>query len=242
MNFPPLTLISLVLLECILSWLFIRFFNKGNLRVLGLGPNSKNLVDFLLFILIGALSFFLDYGANILLRHDHWIPYSGQVPIVQRIGLIFFGALFEELIFHGILFYMLVKKAGTINAIWISSLAFGIFNAINYQLWGHWTEFIKVLFLTGILGFVYGYGFIKSGSMVTALALHFGANLIAALLFTNQMNAGLLILSHPENIKPLSFSLSLMVKILPALSTLILGMACIRIRNRNTEPLSGPGQ
>ena len=72
------------------------------------------------------------------------------------------SVLYEELIFRGVLFYILIKKLGALKALIISSVAFGIYHWFTYEILGNVPAMIYVFFFTGVVGMLYGYGYIKT--------------------------------------------------------------------------------
>jgi uncharacterized protein len=94
------------------------------------------------------------------------------------------SVLFEELIFRGVIFYILIKKFGALPAITISALAFGFYHWFSYEIIGNVQQMIIVFFITGIMGLLYAYGYAKTYSLYIPVAIHFGWNFTQGFVFS----------------------------------------------------------
>lgn len=167
------------------TWLILKLTNT-KLSVLGLKPTFIRLKQFgagLAFASIGALFYYLlsiwflearvevnsNYGAMDLIEAAFWTLRS---------------VLFEELIWRGILLYLLIKYFGVRNGIILSAISFGIFHWFSYEIIGNYQQMISVFLLTGIAGIMFGYAYALTGSLYLPVSLHFGWNFITIVIFS----------------------------------------------------------
>ncbi|HEX5686134.1 MAG TPA: CPBP family intramembrane glutamic endopeptidase [Ideonella sp.] len=78
------------------------------------------------------------------------------------------GNFVEELVFRGYLLIVLARWVGTVGAIWLLALPFGLFHfpGLDPLALG------KMLLTTGAMHFVYAYAWIATRSLAAAVALH----------------------------------------------------------------------
>lgn len=176
-----------IVVQLTLSWLIIWWFDKGNLSVLGWQPTVVRLRHFLLFSLVTSACCASGFGLRIYAGQEIWErnPALTMNQTLSAIGWNIKSVLFEELIFRGALFYILWKKLGATKAMIISSTAFGIYHWFSQELWGNTTQMVIVFLLTGIMGMVYAYGYVKTKSLYVPCAIHFGWNITQGFVFSH---------------------------------------------------------
>lgn len=178
-----------IIIQLLISWLIIWLFEKGNLNVLGFYPTKKRLLGFAVFFIFTALCCSSDFFMRMLFAKQQW-----QLNPKLTAGLIWEGVwwniksvLFEELIFRGVLFYILIKKLGPVKAIIISSIAFGIYHWFSHGVIGNPTQMAITFVITGTMGLVYAYGYAKTFSLYVPSAIHLGWNLTTSVIFSNSI-------------------------------------------------------
>lgn len=170
-----------------ISWLIIWWYEKGDLRVLGLLPSKKRVKKFSFFLIVGAACSSLTF----LLRHyialQSWElnPEFSLSTVLDGTWFMIKSVLFEELIFRGVLFYILIKKIGTIRAVVVSSIAFGIYHWFSFEVWGDGWQMLITFLATGLAGVIYAYGYAKTFSLYVPIALHIGWNIVNMVIFSN---------------------------------------------------------
>lgn len=176
-----------IIVQLLISWLIIWLFEKGNLNVLGFYPTKKRLVGFAVFFIVTALCCSSDFFMRMLFAKQPWElnPNLTANLIVTGIWWNIKSVLFEELIFRGVLFYILIKKWGHTKAIIISAVAFGIYHWFSHEVIGNITQMAITFLITGTMGLVYAYAYSKTFSLYYPIAIHFGWNLTGSVLFSN---------------------------------------------------------
>jgi len=92
--------------------------------------------------------------------------------------------MFEELIFRGVLLYILIKKIGPTKAVIISAIGFGIYHWYSHEVMGNPMAMIITFVTTGAMGLVYAYGYAKTFSLYIPIAIHLGWNLVRSVVFS----------------------------------------------------------
>ena len=175
-----------ILVQLLLSWLIIWLFEKGNLNVLGFYPTKKRLIGFALFFIVTALCCSSDFFMRMIFAKQQWElnPKLTANLIVTGIWWNIKSVLFEELIFRGVLFYILIKKLGHSKAIIISAIAFGMYHWFSHEVIGDIKQMAITFVVTGTMGLVYAYAYSKTFSLYFPIAMHLGWNLTGSVIFS----------------------------------------------------------
>lgn len=176
-----------IIIQLALSWVLVWFFDRSNLSVLGLMPTKERLQHFVMFLFTAAAFSASGFGLKMWIGEQRW-----QLNPEWTTGLIASGVwfniksvLYEELIFRGALFYILIKKLGSTKAIWISSTAFGMYHWFSQGSLGNPMGMLITFVLTGAMGLVLAYGYTKTQSLYIPIAIHFGWNAVQQVIFSN---------------------------------------------------------
>ena len=175
-----------ILVQLIISWLIIWLFEKGNLKVLGFYPTKKRLIGFACFLYgYRHLLLFRFFYADAFCRTALGVkPKAHCQPYFNRIWWNLKSVLFEELIFRGVLFYILIKKLGHTKAIIISAIAFGVYHWFSHETIGKPVQMLITFLTTGTMGLVYAYAYSKTFSLYYPIAIHLGWNLTSSVIFS----------------------------------------------------------
>lgn len=190
----------------ILSWGLIHFVEKENLYVLGVTPPDKRLGQFLLSVFAVLLIRIIISGLDTLIVNAEWV-HNPLTPAQRYLDALIYhvrSALTEELIFRGVLLYILIKRLGPGWGIGISGMAFGAYHIFSYGLYNAGIfPVIHTILLTGLVGVVWAYAYNRSGSILVPLGLHLGWNYFEALVYSANPFGRLLFMqtssTEPEN-------------------------------------------
>lgn len=176
-----------ILVELMLSWIILWFFDKSSLLTLGIVPTQKHLLDLIFGLLassmIGGLGFYLVVYVS-----------KSSLEINPKFTIsIFFDSLFwmlksvlyEELIYRGALLYIAIKKLGINKACILSAIAFGIYHWFSYGAFGHIPQMMYIFILTGFAGALFAYSFAYTSSLWLPIGLHLGWNVITSIIFSH---------------------------------------------------------
>jgi uncharacterized protein len=225
-----------ILVQLIISWLLVWWFERGNLNILGWKPNERRLIDFVLFLVIAALCSLSGFLLRMYVSEQRWRlnPEINSLIILEGSWFTLKSVLFEELIFRGALFYMLIKKIGASKAIIISSVAFGIYHWFSHELWGNPIQMAIEFVITGSMGLIFAYAYAKTGSLYVPIAIHLGWNLMQMVVFSgNTIGNQIFVEVLPRPIVTVSYFNFFVVMLFPMVS--VLGINFILLR-RYKEP------
>ena len=214
-----------IVIQLAISWLVVWLFEKGNLNCLGLLPAKKRLADFGLFFIITAACSALGFLLQILIAKQSWQlnPDISFLLILKGIWFVVKAVLFEELIFRGVLLYVLIKKIGATKAIVISAVAFGIYHWFSHELWGNPVQMAIEFFTSGAMGLVLAYGYAKTKSLYVPVAIHFGWNIVQMVVFSgNTIGEQVFIEVRPRPVVTVSYFSYFIMLLLPIVSCLVI--------------------
>lgn len=178
-----------ILAQLLISWLIIWLFEKGNLSFFGFFPTKKRMIGFVIFFIVTAICCSSDFFMRMQFANQQWElnPKLTATLVITGIWWNIKSVLFEELIFRGILFYILIKKLGHTKAIIISAIAFGIYHWFSHEVYGNPVQMVITFIVTGTMGFVYAYSYAKTFSLYYPIAIHLGWNLTSSVIFSKSI-------------------------------------------------------
>jgi len=227
-----------ILVQLAISWLIIWWFEKGNLSFLGLMPTRKRLLDFALFFFIAAICGASGFLLKSLIAKQSWMlnPELGLLLILKGVWFTIKATLFEELIFRGVLLYILIKKLGTTWAIVVSAVAFGVYHWFSHELWGNPQQMAIEFLGTGLMGLVLAYGYAKSFSLYIPIAIHLGWGIIQMVVFTgNTIGNQLLVEVMPRPIVTISYFSYYFMQFFPLVSCLVINGWLLRKHKQSPQ-------
>jgi CAAX protease family protein len=216
-----------------ISWLIVWLFEKKNLSVLGFYPSKRHLIDFILFFCIAAASCSLGFLMKIYFSGQVWQlnPALSASLILDGIWWNIKSVLFEELIFRGVLLYILIKRLGSLKAIIISAIAFGIYHWFSFGVIGSIVPMIVTFMTTATMGLLLAYGYSKTFSLYVPIAIHFGWNLTQIFIFSQgPIGNGVLVAANEDSFRTDSYFVFFLVTFLPML--LALGISFWLLKNK----------
>jgi len=220
-----------ILVQLALSWLIIWIFEKGNLSVLGLRPTKRRIFDFFLFLVITAVCCASGFFLRMYLAKEQWElnPGLNFKLILDGIWWNVKSVMFEELIFRGVIFYILIKKLGMIPAIVISAAAFGIYHWFSFEVFGNVQQMIFIFIITGLMGALYAYGYAKTYSLYIPIAIHLGWNFTHGFVFSQgSIGNGIFIPVKGQPAVQVSYFIYFCVTFLPMLAAWLINFFILR--------------
>ena len=199
-----------ILVELLVSWLLLKYLYSQDLKVLGFCAKSKPL--FLCLAAPMLYLFILYSGIAYLVENPYKFNQNYTLEdFLRSFYYVLKAVVFEELIFRGALLYILVNYCGKTKAAFISATAFGIYHWFSYGIIGQLFEMLKVLFSTGVIGYLFACIWIKTGKIAFPIALHFAYNFTVMIIFSKEKNIGMQLLvktcvvdpARPEGILPM---------------------------------------
>jgi membrane protease YdiL (CAAX protease family) len=230
-----------IVIQLLISWLLIRLFDKGSLQVLGFYPAKKRLSGFVLFFMVTALCCSADFFMRMAFARQQWEinPDLTANLILTGIWWNIKSVLFEELIFRGVLLYMLIKKLGPAKAIAVSAIAFGIYHWYSHEVIGNIPQMAITFVTTGFMGLIYAYGYAKTFSLYIPVAIHLGWNLTRSVVFSETVIGDqLLVQVKPVPEVTVSYFIYFCIIYLPMLGALLVNF--FMLQKMQQQPIPRP--
>jgi membrane protease YdiL (CAAX protease family) len=152
----------------------VRIFERGTLSDLGLGWSPTAGREFLVGVLAGISAAVLVLGLPLLFRVAHFEsapavdhPWSGFFFVSV---LLLFGAMGEEMLFHGYAFQLLLRSTSPFATILPVSILFGAAH------WGNLNATLGGVINTVLWGVLLGWAYYRTGALWLSIGLHYGWN------------------------------------------------------------------
>lgn len=94
------------------------------------------------------------------------------------------SVIFEELLFRGVVLYLLIERLGKSKSILLMAVAFGIYHWFSYNILGQIVPMVAIFLGTGLMGYALGLAYAKTHTIWLPIAIHFGWNVINNTLFS----------------------------------------------------------
>jgi uncharacterized protein len=224
-----------IIVQLALSWVIVWFFEKGDLRFLGLYPSKKRLFDFLLFFIITGICCATGFFLKMLIAKQQWVinPDLNAPLILKGVWFNIKSVLFEELIFRGVLLYILIKKLGSTKAIIISAAAFGVYHWFSHELFGNIQAIAIEFIITGTMGLVLAYAYSKTYSLYIPIAIHLGWGIVQQTVFSDGPIGGQVFIEvMPRPVLTISIFSFLVMLLLPVISVLVIDYLILKKRKQ----------
>ena len=220
-----------------ISWLIIWLFEKGNLSVLGLTPTKNRLKYFTILFIVSAV---FSASAFLLRMYFAKEEYTISQSLTTKSILLetwfqIRTVLTEELLFRGVLLYILIKKIRQTKAIIISSVLFAALHFINAGVWGNLTQMIIVFTFTFSMGLLLAYSYARTFSLLIPFAIHYGWNLTQNYIFPDTATGNhIFTLAAPPPTVTISYVAFFTMLLLPKISVLIVDYLIVK-RHRQVD-------
>lgn len=225
-----------IIIQLVVSWLIVWLVEKKDLSVLGFYPSNRRVIDFILFFIIASVSCSLGFLLKMYFGDQVWQlnPSLSASLILNGIWWNLKSVLFEELIFRGVLLYILIKRIGALKGIIISSVAFGIYHWFSFGAIGSIVPMIVIFLMTGIMGLLLAYGYAKTYSLYVPIAIHLGWNITQTFIFSQgPIGNGVLISTNGNLFRTDSYFIFVVATFLPIGLVLLISFLLLRTKYRH---------
>jgi len=225
-----------IIVQLLISWGLIWLFEKRNLGVLGFYPTRRRLIDFGLFFIITAACASSGFFMRMYFG-ERWELNPAFTWKLLADGLWYNvkSVLFEELIFRGVILYIMIRRIGAVKAIIVSAVAFGIYHWFSYGVFGNPGAMTVIFIATGLAGLLYAYGYAKTFSLYIPCAIHLGWNFTSNFVFSDgNIGNGILIHTKPAYTVTVSWLVYFFVAYFSMILMLIVNYLLIK-RKRQAE-------
>ncbi len=227
-----------ILVQVFISFLLLYFFDQGKLEVLGIYPSKKRIGNAFVILLVSMIACSLGFILRIVFAKETWginTLFSFRL-LIDGIWWNIKSVLFEELIFRGVLLFLMIKWIGKNYALLISSIAFGVYHWFSFEILGNYTMMLQVFLLTGVVGFLYAWGFVKSQSIYPAIAMHFGWNFTQDFLFSSgPIGKGLWVQLLPSPQITVGYFVYFLIVFAPILLFLLINAMLLHLFNKKVH-------
>lgn len=228
-----------IIVQLAISWVIVWFVEKKDLSVLGFFPTKQRLFDFALFFLVAAIFSASGFFLKMYFTGQRWQlnPALSTNLLLKGIWWNVASVIFEELIFRGVLLYILIKRIGAIKGIIISAIAFGIYHWFSYGTLGNPVQMVYTFLTTGAMGLIFAYGYARSFSLYIPSAIHLGWNLIQSVVFSTTVIGGqIFTLVQPSPEVNISWFKFMCILLLPMVSVLLVNFFLLKKHKQAVQP------
>ncbi len=183
------------LIIVVLSWIIIYLIEKRNIFKTWIEPIEIRIKEFLKGFSLMAFLCVITQLFLSEISNTTWIL-SNELSLDKLFSSFYYdinSVLFEELLFRGVLLYLLIKTFNMQTGIILSSIAFGIYHWFTGGVFGNPSAMIVVFIVTGFMGYVFAFAYAKTKSLILPFGLHLGWNLINHNVFSNGPNGVMLL-------------------------------------------------
>ena len=215
----------------IISWILIHFMEGKTLAILGLTPTAKRISDFVISFFVTSFFCTLGFVLKMYFGDQDWSmnPDLKLNLVIEGIWWNIKSVLFEELIFRGVLLYILLKRLGGNKAVVISAIAFGIYHWFSFGIFGSLIPMIIVFFITSIMGLLLAYGYVRTLSLYVPIAIHLGWNLTQNFIFSEgPIGNGIFIKNSAEGFLTNSYFIFAFVTVIPVAGAILINYLFIK--------------
>jgi membrane protease YdiL (CAAX protease family) len=135
-------------------------------------------------LLVGAVLFSVVI-AVLTLTHCYTASFQSWNPLLPALAVFLFVALFEELLFRGVLFRLIEKMTGTWIALVLSAVLFGAIHIRNPH-----ASIFSSLAIALEAGVLLALAYVLTRSLWFAIGIHWGWNLFEGSIFGTQVSGG----------------------------------------------------
>jgi uncharacterized protein len=220
-----------IIVQLFVSWALVWLVERKNLSVLGLMPTAQRLRDFLFFFLLAAFFCASGFLLRMYIAKQSW-NLNPQLSIPSTLEAIWWNirsVIFEELIFRGVLLYLIIRRWGPAAGIALSAIGFGIYHWFSHEVFGNIPQMIITFLTTGAMGIVYAYGYAKSWSLYIPSAIHLGWNLTSGVVFSETVIGNqILVRVLPDPVVTISYFAWYFMQFFPLLGVIFVNFILLR--------------
>ena len=220
-----------ITVQLLISWLLVWLFEKQDLRVLGLVPTKNRVFDLFIFFMITAVCCSTGFLLKMYFGGLRWElnPKLTFNLIAEGLWWHTRSVLYEELIFRGVILYILLKRIGSTKAVIVSAIAFGIYHWFSFNILGNWMQMAFVFIMAGTMGLLLAFGYVKTLSLYVPIGIHLGWNFTQGFVFSDgPIGVGILKQVGNEQFRTGSYLVFYTVLLLPMILMLLINFYLLR--------------
>jgi uncharacterized protein len=230
-----------ILVQLLLSWIIVWSVEKRDLSVLGFMPTKRRVSGFFLFFFLTSFFCASAFILKMMVADQRWhlnplmsakLIWDGLIWNIQSV-------LFEELIFRGVILYILIKRLGTAKGVIISAIGFGIYHWFSFNVIGNVPAMVFAFLTTGTMGLLLAYAYAKTCSLYIPIAIHLGWNFTQIFVFSQgPIGNGILITDAPP-FRTNSYLVFFGITFMPMIMMMLINYLLIKKRNVSSTVVMG---
>jgi len=188
----------------LLTWLFLKYVVNEPISVLGIAPTSQRLRELTVGITFMAIVGFINFLWQADVKEITYAVSEDYsfFDFLWGSFWVFRSVLFEELLFRGVLLFLLIKYVGIFKGCLFSAITFGVYHWFSYEVFGERIILMAYIFLvTGAGGWMFAYAYAKTKSLYLPTGLHFGWNFVTAIIFSSGPIGNQLLIQQGEAVQ-----------------------------------------
>ncbi len=227
-----------ILVQLLISWALVWLVEKKDLSVLGLKPQRDRFRNFLIYFLIAAFFCASGFFLRMYLAKQSWII-NPEITISAFLEAIWWNiksVIFEELIFRGVLLYLIIRRWGAVVGVALSAIGFGIYHWFSFEVFGKIPQMVTTFLITGAMGVVYAYAYAKSRSIYIPSAIHLGWNLTTSVVFSETVIGNqLLVRVQPDPVVTISYAAWYFMQFFPLVGVILVNFILLKKMKQVSE-------
>jgi hypothetical protein len=161
----------------------VRIYERGRLSDLGLGWSQLSAGELFTGLALGAGGALAILALPLVFGMAHFVPAQAVEHRAAALAFVavtlLFGAVGEEMLFHGYAFQLLIRSMGAFATILPAGVLFGLAHA------GNQNSTAMGIANTTLWGVLLGFAFVRTQALWLPIGLHFGWNLMLPLFGVN---------------------------------------------------------
>lgn len=230
-----------LLLQLLVSFIVLSFVDNRKLGVLGIHPTKKRVIDFSLLLFSSTIACSTGFVLRIVFAKESWglNPLFDLKLLAEGVWWNIKSVLFEELIFRAALLFLLIKRFGNSIAVLVSAASFGIYHWFSLEVLGNPMMMVQIFISTALIGLIWAWAFVKSGSVYSAIAMHFGWNFTQNFIFSNgPIGNGIWMLTEPSPRINVSYFTYFLIVYFPMILFIGWSVLILILRNKKGSMIS----
>ena len=211
------------------SWGLLYFIEKKHIDAIGIIPYPKRTLQFVIGLIIIAIIVLANIYIETIAQKIEWKANAVNYGVLWDSFVYHLrSALTEDLMFRGAILYILIRRIGATKAILLSAIVFGAYHWFSYGILNEsWILLVYVFLITGLNGYVWGYSFHKTKSILLPLGFHVRSNFVMSCFIESQPYGELLFseVAKTELTDWTGFFYSFFKGLFPGIATLI----CVKL-------------
>lgn len=182
--------------EIFITWGLLALVLKKNIFHAWLTPRDRRMREWSMGLLFATVVAMVTKVVISLLTGVEW-SLNPDATVSTIAGSMFYdlkSVVAEELLFRGIILLLLIKYFSARTGILVMAAAFGVYHWFTFGVLGNIMGMVVVFGVTGLMGYVFGLAYVRTGSLMLPLGIHLGWNWVGSTVFSGGPNGSQLLI------------------------------------------------